>query len=208
VTQYFFTPAGPDVRRQISATIWGHKLSLTTSTGVFSAGRLDPGTAVLLGRLDPPVAIPENPAPRLLDLGCGFGPIALALALACPKADVTAIDVNDRALELTRLNAKTLGVPIQVMRPEEVPPGAQFDEIWSNPPIHVGKPALHELLTTWLRRLSPGGRAYLVVQKNLGADSLQTWLERAGWPTNRLASAKGYRILAIDSPPPEGWQRS
>ena len=208
MTQYFETPTGPDVRRQITATIWGRKLTLTTATGVFSVGRLDPGTAVLLGRLDPPVVTPDMPTPRLLDLGCGFGPIAIALALACPEAKVTAIDINDRALDLTRQNAQAYGVPIQVLRPEEVPPDALFDEIWSNPPIHVGKPALHELLTTWLRRLSPGGRAYLVVQKNLGADSLQTWLEKAGWPTNRLASAKGYRILAIDSPPPEGWQRS
>ena len=72
---------------------------------------------------------------------------------------------------------------------------ATYDEIWSNPPIRVGKQVLHDLLLTWLPRLAPGGRAVMVVGKNLGADSLQRWLGEQGWPTTRLASAKGFRIL-------------
>ena len=78
---------------------------------------------------------------------------------------------------------------------DDVPDEMQFDEIWSNPPIRIGKPALHDLLLTWLPRLAADGRAVLVVGKNLGADSLQRWLVEQGYPCERLASAKGFRVL-------------
>jgi len=195
VSHYFETPDGDGATREIEATIWGRPFAFTTSGGVFSGGRLDLGTAVLLRSVDPPPAGRR----RLLDLGCGYGPIAVALAGTCPDADVTAVDVNDRALELTRLNAARAGVTVTAVRPEDVPADARFDEIWSNPPIRIGKDALHELLLTWLGRLAPTGRAYLVVGRNLGADSLQTWLETGGWCCERLASAKGYRVLRIST---------
>ena len=195
MSHYFETPTGDENRRDIRATIFGRDFTFTCADGVFSGHRLDPGTAVLLRSVDPPQVTPECPAPRLLDLGCGFGPIAVGLAAACPTATVAAIDVNDRALELTRLNAARAGVEVAVTRPEDVPADARFDEIWSNPPIRVGKAALHDLLTTWLARLVPGGVAYLVIGRNLGGDSLQGWLTDQGWPTERLASAKGCRVL-------------
>jgi len=195
MSHYFETPQGDEKRHQIEATIWGHSYTFTTAAGVFSGGRLDPGTAVLLRSLEAPTHLPEA---SLLDLGCGFGPIAVALARACPGARVTAIDVNERAVALTRLNAKAARVAVEASLPDDVPASARFDQIWSNPPIRIGKPALHELLLTWLPRLVPGGCAYLVVQRNLGADSLQTWLDSAGWPTTRVASAKGYRVLRVE----------
>ena len=71
----------------------------------------------------------------------------------------------------------------------------RFGLIWSNPPIRIGKQALHELLAAWLGRLAPGGAAYLVVQRNLGSDSLQRWLAEAGWPADRVAARAGYRVL-------------
>jgi 16S rRNA (guanine1207-N2)-methyltransferase len=73
----------------------------------------------------------------------------------------------------------------------------RFTEIWSNPPIRIGKQALHDLLLTWLPRLAPGGRAVLVVGRNLGADSLHRWLEEQGHPTTRIGSAKGFRVLEV-----------
>ena len=76
-------------------------------------------------------------------------------------------------------------------------------KIWSNPPIRIGKQALHDLLLTWLPRLKPDGAAYLVVGKNLGADSLTAWLTSQDWPARKLASAKGFRVLKVqrsDSP--------
>jgi 16S rRNA G1207 methylase RsmC len=135
----------------------------------------------------------------VLDLGCGYGVIGLAAAVASPQVRVTAVDVNERALLLARDNARALGVAERYAAalPDEVEPAATYDEIWSNPPIRVGKEALHALLLTWLPRLVPGGRAVLVVGKNLGADSLQRWLGDQGWPTTRLASAKGFRVLEV-----------
>ena len=191
MSHYFETPAGDSRIRQVPATVWGRDYVFATSSGVFSGTRLDLGTSVLLREVTPPKA------GHLLDLGCGFGPIAVALAAHSPGVTVDAIDVNDRALELTRRNASAHGVAARVRacRPEEVDEGAAYDEIWSNPPIRIGKDALHRLLLTWLPRLKPHGAAYLVVGKNLGADSLQRWLDAQGYPCERLASAKGFRVL-------------
>lgn len=188
------TPMGPEQRRTIKARIWGDDLELYTANGVFSADRLDPGTSVLL-RESP---LPQG-SPRLLDLGCGYGPIAVALALNCPGAIVDAVDVNDRALALCRDNARALGVAdrVTVLRAEDADPSARYAEIWSNPPIRIGKEALHQLLDMWLPRLAPTGIARLVVSRNLGADSLQRWLIDQGYGCQRLASAKGFRVLIV-----------
>ncbi|MDR2620658.1 MAG: methyltransferase [Propionibacteriaceae bacterium] len=199
---YFTTPTGAEQRREIPARIWGRDYTFTSAAGVFSGTRLDPGTAVLFDKtapllkgLDPTPAHPRT----LLDLGCGYGPIAVALATERPSAQVYAVDVNERALELARINAAAAAVAerVHVSTPDSVPPAATFDEIWSNPPIRIGKQALHELLLTWLPRLNPTGTAYLVVGKNLGADSLQNWLIEQGYPTDRLGSAKGFRVLVV-----------
>jgi 16S rRNA (guanine1207-N2)-methyltransferase len=166
---------------------------LRTDRGVFSHGRLDAGTAMLLRRAPAPPA-----RGHLVDLGCGAGPIALTMARRAPSATVWAVDVNARARALCAANAAENGVGNVVVRaPEDVPPDVRFEAIWSNPPIRIGKAALHELLASWLGRLTDEGRAVLVVQKNLGSDSLQRWLTDNGWPTTRLASARGYRLLDV-----------
>ena len=195
MSHYFDTPSAPEKRREVSATIWEREHTFTTANGVFSGTRLDPGTAVLFRETEPPV---DRPGLRIADVGCGFGPIAIALASECPGAQVDAVDVNDRALELTRLNADAAGVGdrVRVLRPEQV--GEQeFDQIWSNPPIRIGKDALHALLLEWLPRLRPDGEAWLVVGKNLGADSLQRWIIEQGFACERHASAKGFRVLLV-----------
>lgn len=184
-------PASDDRRHEVAAVVWGRELTFTTSSGVFSHDGLDKATAVLLRASPPP------PAGVVLDLGCGWGPIACSIASASPAATVWAIDVNERALELTRLNAAHLGVEVRVAQPGDVPPDVVFDHIWSNPPIRVGKQALHDLLLAWLPRLAPGGTARLVVGKNLGSDSLQRWLVEQGWPTSRISSEKGFRVLEV-----------
>jgi 16S rRNA (guanine1207-N2)-methyltransferase len=172
-------------------------LRLATDRGMFSPDRVDLGTRVLLDSVPPP------PGGDLLDLGCGYGPIALTMAARSPQAIVWAVDVNERALRCGQDNAHAAGLDnVRFCSSEEVPAGIRFAAIWSNPPIRIGKPALHELLTTWLSRLSPGGRAHLVVQKHLGSDSLQRWLESQGWPAERLTSRAGYRVLAVDARPP------
>ena len=194
-SQYFSEqPGGTEVRRTITAHIWGRELPLITASGVFAADGLDRGTAVLL-RASP---IPQG-SPRILDLGCGYGPIALALGVDCPGALVDAVDVNERALALCRDNAEALGVAdrVRALRPADVDPETRSDEIWSNPPIRIGKQALHELLLSWLPRLAPDGVARLVVGKNLGADTLQRWLIEQGYTCERAASAKGFRVLLV-----------
>jgi len=195
MSHYFETPAGQEVRHEVAATIWGRPLSFVSAGGVFSATRLDPGTSVLM-RLGAP---PLNRPGRVLDLGCGFGPIAIALALACPELQVDAVDTNELALKLTAENARRMGVAdrVRTYLPAQVPPERRFDEIWSNPPIRIGKPGLHDLLKLWLARLASGGRAQLVVGKNLGADSLHAWLTSQGWVVERLGSSKGFRVLRI-----------
>ena len=192
---HYFT-ADPQVtfrRAPVSAHVWGHELHLVSGSGVFAQGRVDTGTAVLFRETDPPADGPRT----FLDLGCGYGVIGLAIAVALPAARVWAVDVNERAVLLANENAAALGVTDRytAVTPDAVPGGLTFDEVWSNPPIRVGKEALHALLLRWLPQLAPDGRAVMVVGKNLGADSLQRWLGEQGYPTSRRASAKGFRVL-------------
>ena len=168
-------------------------LRLETDRGMFSPDRIDPGTRVLLETVPPP-----PPAGDLLDLGCGYGPIALTMATRSPGARVFGVDVNERALEAARRNATTAGLDtVRFIRADQMDPAQRFAAIWSNPPIRIGKAALHDLLTTWLSRLTPDGTAHLVVQKHLGSDSLQRWLNEHGWPAERITSRSAYRVLAV-----------
>ena len=190
------SPEGPLVPREITVTLNGNKYSVLTAGGVFSPEHIDQGTQVLLTHLEK-----ANPSGNFLDIGCGWGPIALALALHSPKATIYAIDVNERSLELTKLNAERLGLSnIVVCKPEEVPSEIEFDEIWSNPPIRVGKVVLHEILTLWINRLTSGGTARLVVQKNLGSDSLHKWLIQEfddEFESTRIDTSKTFRVLKV-----------
>lgn len=191
MSHYFTTPDEPMRTHEFTATVFGTDMTFTAAPGVFSGNRLDLGTSVLLREVDPPTS------GRVLDVGCGVGTIAVGLAVASPGIVVDAIDVNGRAVELTNLNAERHGVADRVRAcfPDEIDGDVAYDEIWSNPPIRIGKAALHDLLLTWLPRLTVDGSAYLVVGKNLGGDSLQRWLEGQGFPTERIASAKGFRVL-------------
>ena len=191
VADHYFSEAsaGGGERREITATIWDRDWHFTTAEGVFSRGGLDHATAALLRESDPPAT------GRLLDLGCGWGPLACAVAATSPDVEVWAVDTNPRALDLTRENAARLGGTVHAALPDGVPPDLRFDHLWSNPPIRIGKAALHDMLLRWLPTLTPTGSARLVVGKNLGADSLQRWLTDQGWPTARIASARGFRVL-------------
>jgi 16S rRNA (guanine1207-N2)-methyltransferase len=206
LTDHYFsprpqTPHRPGLVRVVLPDVY---LELATDAGVFSPGRLDPGTRLLLD---------SSPAPPssgdLLDLGCGYGPIACVLAKRSPGATVWAVDVNERALELCARNAAAAGlsnvrcvlagdpsVPARLAGDPSVPP--RLAGIWSNPPVRIGKAALHDLLSGWLGRLAPGGQAYLVAGRNLGADSLHRWLAEQGWTVTRRAARSGYRLLQVE----------
>jgi 16S rRNA (guanine1207-N2)-methyltransferase len=166
---------------------------LLTDRGVFAANRVDPGTLALLRSVPPPPSSGD-----LLDLGCGYGPIACTLARRAPGATVWAMDVNRRALELVGANARRLGLTnLRPVEPEETPDELRFAGLWTNPPIRIGKPALHALLTRWLPRLLPGAAGWMVVHRNLGSDSLAAWMAESGWVVDRLGSKRGYRILRV-----------
>ena len=191
--QYFEAqPVAAASPRTVAVNVAGMRLSFETDSGVFSPDRLDAGTRLLLLEA-PPLATDEG---RVLDLGCGWGPVACVVGLRSPAAEVLAIDVNERALRLAERNAAANGaLNVKVCRPEEVDADLRFDRILCNPPIRVGKPALHKLLGNWLDRLAPGGRAHLVVHRHLGSDSLARWLDKRGHEVDRLVSRSGYRLL-------------
>ncbi len=193
-SQYFAEQPGAAHRPgAVHVLLPGLHLALATDSGVFSPGRIDPGTRLLLETAPPP---PESG--DLLDLGCGYGPLALVLAARSPAARIWAVDVNRRALELCAGNAAAAGLSnVRCLPADDGGLPASFQLIWSNPPIRIGKPALHELLAGWLGRLAPGGTAYLVVQRHLGSDSLQRWLEESGWTAARFAARAGYRVLEV-----------
>jgi 16S rRNA (guanine1207-N2)-methyltransferase len=184
-------PGAASMPRNVELWLPDMSLTLATDRGVFGYGQIDAGSKLLLLKAPNP---PQGG--HLLDLGCGVGTIAIPLARRAPEATVWAVDVNGRARDLCRENAATNDVDnVRVSTPDEVPVDIRFDCIWSNPPIRIGKPALHDLLTTWLSRLTTDGYAVMVVHKHLGGDSLQRWLTEQGYPTERFASSSGYRIL-------------
>ena len=194
---YFSQEPGSALKpKSIVIPVAGELTAVTTASGTFSPAQLDFGTEVLVEQMD---LAPETG--DLLDLGCGWGPIALNLAKLRPRAKVWAVDVNTRSVELTAKNAKDLGLSnITAVVPDQVPEDLVFSGIWSNPPIRIGKKELHELLLKWLPRLAVGAEAYLVVQKNLGSDSLQKWLteELAGnYEVSRYTSIKTYRVIKV-----------
>ena len=187
------SPASRSAPRTIRLDLPDRSLVLATDRGVFSPDRVDAGTKLLL--LDAPPARAEG---VLVDLGCGYGAIACTLASRAPRATVWAVDVNQRAIGLCRANAVSLGLAnVRAVPAADVPDDLEVDEIWSNPPIRIGKAALHELLQSWLARLRPGGVARFVVQKHLGADSLHAWFADEGWVADRVAARGGYRILEV-----------
>ncbi len=188
-------PAGPSRPSAIRLDLPDLSLDLMTDRGMFSPDRVDPGTKLLLSELP---ALRRGP---VVDVGCGYGPIACTIARRHPSLEVLAVDVNARARALCARNADSLGLEIAVLAPDEVPTGLEVAAIVSNPPIRIGKRALHALLDEWLARLVPDGHAFLVVHKNLGADSLQRWLREQGREVQRTRSRQGYRVLVVGGPP-------
>lgn len=194
---YFSAEPESEARlRPLHVRLAGRELTLTTAAGIFSPDHVDTGTQVLLSSTPAP-----PPGGDLLDIGCGWGPIALSLALESPHSTVWAVDVNERALDLVRRNAETIGLSnVNAVRPEDVPDHVRFTTIWSNPPIRVGKNELHNLLQQWLPRLEAGSDAWLVIARNLGSDSLQRWLDSTlstEFATVRAATSKGFRVLRV-----------
>ena len=201
VEEHYFSsdPAAPKKTVNISMQVGGKQIDLEAASGTFSSSKLDAGTAVLLKHAD---HFPKDG--NVLDIGCGWGPIGLSIASLQKNSTVYGIDINQRSIEQSNLNSKSLGLKnFTAMHSRDLPEHLRFSAIWSNPPIRVGKKILHELMESFIPRLEPGGRAMLVVQKNLGADSFQRWLSNR-FPeaeVNRVGTDKGYRVISLVSPP-------
>jgi len=197
-TEHYFSPqpAGDFKTTEIEVSLAGREVTIETAGSIFSPDRLDMGTDALMR------IVPQTPEKgNFLDLGCGWGPLAITMALEAPDAAIYAIDVNERALELTRRNAKRLKLDnIHVSTPQDVPAAVNFDIIWSNPPIRVGKAELHSILKHWIPRLVVGGIGYFVVAKHLGADSFEKWLRAefaGGFDVYREDHYKGFRVVKV-----------
>ncbi|MCU9970936.1 methyltransferase [Mobiluncus mulieris] len=195
--QYFAAnPSAAARPRELEVELAGMTFRIHTDSGVFSGDGLDKGTAVLLRKVP---KLPEGGV--FVDVGCGWGPLSLVMARQRPAARVVAVDVNARALDLTAKNARENGLGnLEVLA--EAAALAQLadgsvDVIWSNPPVRIGKDALHAMWTAWRVKLRPGGVAYLVMGRNLGADTFAAWARDSGWETERLASSKGFRVLQL-----------
>ena len=215
MTQHYFSPRQSPAdgeMRMIPVSARGKDLQMWVSDGVFSGRRLDPGTQELLRSLPQlgegrsvPGGAGSPPAARakILDLGCGWGPIATLLSLENPGSEVLAVDVNPRALALAARNAEINGATgVEAALAEEAlaecrTGGVRFDLIVSNPPVRIGKAALHQMLLDWLGLLAPDGEAWLVMNKNLGADSLLKWLGKHGFSAQKVASRKGFRTIRV-----------
>ena len=197
-TEHYFSasPAGEFRTSEVAVTLAGRDFLVETSGGIFSPDHVDAGTEALLRTVN---QLPETG--NLLDVGCGWGPIALTMALESPDATVYAIDVNERAIELTKRNATRVGAQnVHASKPDQVDAAIEFDAIWSNPPIRVGKAELHAIMNEWIPRLRVGGTAWLVVAKHLGADSFEKWLGSEFGSTHSVERAdthKGFRILTV-----------
>ena len=197
--RHYFTavPGGRDERVSFTVEgVWG-TLHMESASGVFASHGLDKGTSVLLETLrrHPPVAPADDSL--VVDLGCGSGVLALVMARLWPACRVMAVDVNSRALELCTANARRNGLGnVVTCAPEDAGDGP-VARLWSNPPVRIGKEALHALLEAWIPRLAADGEARMVIGRHLGSDSLAHWMETRGWSVDRLASARGFRVLRV-----------
>jgi 16S rRNA G1207 methylase RsmC len=195
--QHYFSeqPQTDAKTHSVEFELEGTVFNLTAASGTFSSTRLDSGTRVLLKES---ALFPDSGT--VLDIGCGWGPISLAVATLRPETEVFGLDVNSRSLELAQANAAALKLKnFKAVRAEQIPNELLFDGIWSNPPIRVGKAVLHQLMQTWIPRLKPGASAMLVVQKQLGAESFQKWLAESftEFDVAKQSIDKGYRVIRV-----------
>ena len=195
--QHYFSeqPQTDAKTHSVEFELEGTVFNLTAASGTFSSTRLDSGTRVLLKES---ALFPDSGT--VLDIGCGWGPISLAVATLRPETEVFGLDVNSRSLELAQANAAALKLKnFKAVRAEQIPNELLFDGIWSNPPIRVGKAVLHQLMQTWIPRLKPGASAMLVVQKQLGAESFQKWLSETftEFDVAKQSIDKGYRVIRV-----------
>ncbi len=200
MTEHYYSenPGVAHDEREVIFEVLDQRLNCTTDAGVFSRDGLDMGTRVLLE------ALPELRG-RVLDLGCGWGPVGVALGRRDPALEIVMTDVNARAVELAARNLRANGVTnaraAQSDGFDRV--DGDFDFIVLNPPIRTGKAVIYGLFAGAARRLRPGGEMYVVIRKQQGAESAQRYLETVFGRVERIARDKGYWVLRCAQPEEE-----
>lgn len=170
----------------------GFTLKLNTDAGVFSKAGVDYGSQVLINAME----FAENAT--VLDVGCGYGPIGITAAKLAPKGHVTMIDINERAVELSKENAKLNGVSnVTILQSDlyEAVKNNSYDCIVSNPPIRAGKAVVHAVFEEGYELLNNGGTMWIVIQKKQGAPSAKDKLEQLFASVEEVTKDKGYRIF-------------
>jgi len=202
MNQYFDeSPTVASEPKIVSFTFDNIAYEFLTDRGVFSYEKVDKATRVLLDVLSEKY---YGPKPELIvDVGCGYGPIACVVADRFPEAKIIGVETNERARVLAEKNCRKNigGERIRILSPAEVDDTIMVDMIVSNPPIRVGKEAMYELLRGWSTRLNPGGQMWLVIAKNLGSDSAAAYIEHElKMKVTRVSSKKGFRVLKCEQP--------
>ena len=186
---YTESPTSPHDERLLKLEILGHALNIVTDAGVFSRDGLDTGTRALIRALPPLTG-------RVLDLGCGWGAVGLALGRAFPALQIVMTDINRRAVDLARRNLAANGVRAEVVQGDgfEAVHGP-FDAIITNPPIRAGKAVIHGLFATAREYLAPGGSLYLVMRKQQGAPSALKYLKEIYAEAEIIDRSAGYHVI-------------
>ena len=172
--------------------LYGKEFTLHSDAGVFSKDGLDEGSKLLLETI-----VKSDLGTSILDLGCGIGPIGLALASFDPARHVTLADVNDRALDLARRNAEEMGLGNVTILHSDVYENisSSYSTIVTNPPIRAGKKVTYAMYAGAVSHLNEGGSLILVIRKQQGASSCFDYLRTLFPNVEMVAKHKGYRIL-------------
>jgi 16S rRNA (guanine1207-N2)-methyltransferase len=187
---YTSNPNSAHHERQIEAVLRGQTMRFYTDAGVFSKDEVDPGSRLLIESAD-------SLSGRVLDMGCGWGPVGLSLALANPDAQIVMADINERAAELSERNRRLNGVEnaqIIVSNGFEGVDG-EFDHVFTNPPIRAGKQTIYAMFDESFRRLHINGTLNIVIRKQQGAPSAKKHLEEVFGNASVIAKSAGYWII-------------
>ncbi|RCX14005.1 16S rRNA (guanine1207-N2)-methyltransferase [Fontibacillus phaseoli] len=191
--EHYYTnqPATAHDRKVWDAKLRGQAFCFISDAGVFSKGGVDYGSRVLIDAMEVPVDA------RVLDVGCGYGPIGLSAALLASRGHVTMIDVNGRAVELAKENATANRITnVTVLQSDLFAELGEekFDIVLTNPPIRAGKEIVHTIFEGAFERLRDGGSLWIVIQKKQGAPSAKQKLESLFDSVEEVTKDKGYRI--------------
>ncbi|UNK17972.1 class I SAM-dependent methyltransferase [Paenibacillus sp. N3/727] len=192
--QHYYTnqPVTEHNRRELETVLRGSKFKFISDAGVFSKSGVDYGSKVLIEALD----IPSGS--HVLDVGCGYGPIGLSAAKIAKEGHVTMIDINSRAIELAKENARLNGIGnVTIMESDlfTAVEGKEFDIVLTNPPIRAGKETVHKIFEQAFEHLKDQGQLWVVIQKKQGSPSAKAKLESLFSQVEEVTKDKGYRIF-------------